>query len=75
MSDGKILIDLEPTKDRNGKTIYIGKIKAPLLIDCAEKADGNGGVCFIVFLEEGSEQLQISHISKPKNKINYTESK
>ena len=64
MSDGKFTLELEPGLDRFGKKYYMAKLKGPFLIDCSEK---NGGVCFMVFVsEEGSEELQISHITSPK---------
>lgn len=69
MSDGRLVIDLIPEVDRNGNKYFIGRIKAPVLIDCSENESGGGGVCFMIFTSvDGEEQMQISHIrsSKPK---------
>lgn len=64
MADGKLNLELEPRVDDFGKKYYIAKLKGPFLIDCSEK---NGGVAFMVFVsEEGSEELQISHITGPR---------
>lgn len=55
MSDKNITIDLKADKDRHGNTFYVGKIKAPVLIDCSQ------GAAFLVFISEsGEEQLQIA---------------
>ncbi len=55
MSSKNIVIDLRPRPDRDGKIIYIGKVKAPVLIDCSL------GVTFLIFVSDsGDEQLQIA---------------
>jgi hypothetical protein len=65
MSDGRLILDLVPNIDDFGKKYYVAKLKGPFLIDCSEKA--GGGVAFMIFVsEEGSEELQISHITRPK---------
>jgi hypothetical protein len=65
MSD-KLKIELEKCFDRNKNPYYIGKLRAPIQIDCS--ADG---ICFIVFISsEGNEELHISSISKKYNPDN-----
>lgn len=55
MSNKNISIDLKARKDVDGQTFYVGKIKAPALIDCKD------GVVFLVFVsDKGEEQLQIA---------------
>jgi hypothetical protein len=55
MSNKNLTIDLKARKDKDGMTFYVGKIKAPALIDCSE------GVVFLVFVsDQGDEQLQIA---------------
>lgn len=55
MSNKNVVIDLKTKQDRDGKTFYVGKIKAPVLIDCAE------GAVFLIFVsDKGEEQLQIA---------------
>lgn len=55
MSNKNIVIDLKSRKDVDGQTFYVGKIKAPVLIDCRP------GAVFLVFVsDKGDEQLQIA---------------
>lgn len=55
MSNKNLTIDLKSRKDVDGETFYVGKVKAPVLIDCSE------GVVFLVFVsDKGEEQLQIA---------------
>lgn len=55
MSNKNIVIDLKARKDVDGQTFYVGKIKAPVLIDCRP------GAVFLVFVsDKGDEQLQIA---------------
>lgn len=55
MSHNNIVIDLKTKADRDGQKYYVGKIKAPVLIDCTE------GATFLVFISDpGEEQLQIA---------------
>ncbi len=62
--DGKIKISLDKREDQYGKIFYIGKIKAPITIDCEK------GVALLVFLsEEGNEELQICNLEKSVNKL------
>ncbi len=55
MSNKNITIDLKARKDVDGRTFYVGKVKAPVLIDC------HYGAVFLVFVsDKGDEQLQIA---------------
>lgn len=50
-----ITIDLKSRKDVDGNIFYVGKIHAPVLIDCSK------GAVFLIFASEpGQEQLQIA---------------
>jgi hypothetical protein len=55
MSNKNVTIDLKARKDVDGRVFYVGKIKAPVLIDCSM------GAVFLVFVsDKGDEQLQIA---------------
>jgi hypothetical protein len=55
MANDNIKIELQSRRDKNGKTFYIGKIKAPVLLDCRT------GCAFLIYIsEEGAEELQIA---------------
>ena len=55
MSNKNVVIDLKARKDVDGQTFYVGKIKAPVLIDCKD------GAVFLVFIsDKGEEQLQVA---------------
>lgn len=55
MSSKNVTIDLKARKDKDGMIFYVGKIKAPVLIDCTQ------GAVFLVFVsDQGDEQLQIA---------------
>lgn len=55
MSNHNVTVDLKARKDIDGQTFYVGKIKAPVMIDCTK------GVVFLVFVsDKGEEQLQIA---------------
>lgn len=55
MANKNIIIDLKPRKDVDGQIFYVGKVKAPVLIDCSV------GAVFLVFVsDKGEEQLQIA---------------
>lgn len=55
MSNKNVTIDLKARKDIDGQIFYVGKIKAPVLIDCSH------GAVFLVFVsDKGDEQLQIA---------------
>jgi hypothetical protein len=57
MSNKNVTIDLKARLDKDKRVFYVGKIKAPVLIDCAQ------GVVFLVFVsDEGDEQLQIAQM-------------
>jgi hypothetical protein len=49
------VIDLKSRKDGNGRVFYVGKLKAPMFIDCRK------GVTFLIFTaEKDCEELQIA---------------
>jgi hypothetical protein len=55
MSNKNVTIDLKARKDVDGQTFYVGKLKAPVLIDCSK------GAVFLVFVsDKGDEQLQVA---------------
>jgi hypothetical protein len=55
MSNKNVVIDLKSRKDIDGQTFYVGKVKAPVLIDCSH------GAVFLIFVsDKGEEQLQIA---------------
>ncbi len=55
MSNKNVTIDLKARRDKDGMVFYVGKIKAPVLIDCTQ------GAVFLVFVsDQGDEQLQIA---------------
>lgn len=59
MSNKNLTIDLKARKDIDGQVFYVGKIEAPVLIDCSE------GAVFLVFVsDKGEEQLQIAPMDK-----------
>ncbi|MCZ2224457.1 MAG: hypothetical protein LC122_12610 [Chitinophagales bacterium] len=48
-------LKLNPRKDSEGRTFYVAKVEAPVMIDCRE------GAAFLVFIaESGKEELQIA---------------
>lgn len=55
MSNKNLTIDLKARKDSDDATFYVGKIKAPISIDCSQ------GAVFLIFVsDKGDEQLQIA---------------
>jgi len=55
MSNKNLIIDLKARKDVDGQIYYVGRIKAPIVIECKQ------GAAFLVFVADpGSEQLQIA---------------
>ena len=61
MSNKNLTIDLKPTLDKHKQIYYVGKIKAPISINCKE------GAAFLVFIsEQGNEQLQIALMDSDK---------
>lgn len=62
MSSKNLTIDLIPRTDKNKKIFHVGKLKAPVLIDCKE------GVVFLIYTsEDGSEELQIAPMEDAKD--------
>jgi hypothetical protein len=62
MSNRNLSIDLKSSIDKNGKTYYIGKIEAPIMIDCSK------GATFLIFVSEsGSEVLQVAPMVERRN--------
>jgi len=54
-----ISINLKARTDKDGQTFYVGKIEAPVLIDCKK------GAVFLIFVsDKGEEQLQIALMDK-----------
>lgn len=59
MSGKNLTIDLRPRTDSQKNIFYVGKLEAPVLIDCSK------GVTFLIFVsEDGSQQLQITSMDK-----------
>jgi len=59
MSNKNIVIDLKARKDVDGQIFYVGKVEAPVLIDCSD------GAVFLVFVaDKNQEQLQIALMDK-----------
>lgn len=55
MANMNVIIDLKSRKDVDGQIFYVGKIKAPVSINCEH------GATFLVFIsDKGEEQLQIA---------------
>jgi len=62
MSSKNITIDLKAKLDTDGHTFYVGKVEAPVLIDCSK------GATFLIFISDvGGEQLQIAPMDNKKN--------
>jgi hypothetical protein len=59
MSNTNLTIDLKARKDVDGEIFYVGKIKAPAVIDLSK------GAVFLIFVsDKGGEQLQIAMMDK-----------
>ena len=55
MSNNNLTIDLKRRLDKDGQTFYVGKIKAPVMVDCSK------GCVFLIFVSDlHEEQLQIA---------------
>ncbi len=67
MSDDKLRVPLTARQDKDGRVYYIGKLRAPVSIDCKE------GTAFIIFTsEQGEEEMQIvSSDDKYKKKMHH----
>lgn len=63
MSCKNMIIDLKVRKDNDGAKYLIGKIKAPIHIDCSQ-----GCTFLIFFADEGAEQLQIAPMDSGKDR-------
>lgn len=62
MSNKNLIIDLKMRKDIDGQPFYVGKLKAPVSIDCSE------GVVFLVFVSDsGEEELQVALMDKKED--------
>jgi len=62
MSNKNLTIDLKARRDKDGMVFYVGKIKAPVMIDCSQ------GVVFLAFVSDsGDEQLQIAPMDNSKD--------
>ena len=56
-----LTIELKRRTDSDGQIYYVGKIKAPVLIDCSE------GAAFLIFVaDKDEEQLQIGIMNESK---------
>ena len=62
MSNKNVTIDLKARKDKDNNIFYVGKIKAPCLIDCS-----NGAVFLVFVSDQGGEQLQIALMDNSKD--------
>jgi hypothetical protein len=64
MSNKNVIIDLKSRKDSDDQIFYVGKIKAPVLIDCRE------GAVFLIFIsDKGEEQLQIAPMDNKEKEM------
>ena len=63
MSNKNLTIDLKKRVDKNGQTFFVGKLRAPVLIDCSE-----GAVFLIYTSEENAEELQIASMDEKNGK-------
>jgi hypothetical protein len=59
MSNNNLTIDLKSRVDCDNRTFYVGKIKAPVMIDCSK------GAVFLIFVsDKGEEAMQIALMDK-----------
>jgi hypothetical protein len=55
MSSKNLTIDLKARRDKDGMVFYVGKMEAPVLIDCSK------GAVFLIFVsDKGEEEMQIA---------------
>lgn len=65
MSNKNLQIEMTPLQDKNGRTYYVGKLEAPVMIDCTE------GIAFLLFVSDpGNETLQITAAKNSKERKN-----
>ena len=63
MANNNLTINLEARKDQDGQTFYIGKLKFPGQISCAD------GVVFLIFTSaDGEEQMQIAQMENKEKR-------
>jgi len=63
MSSNNLMVDLKERTDADGKSFYVGKLKAPMNINCKD------GVTFLVFIsDKGEEQLQIAPFQEKQDR-------
>lgn len=63
MSNKNLTIDLDARTDAFGKTYYIGKLEAPITIDCKD------GAVFLIYVSDvGGEELQIGPLKDSSKK-------
>ena len=61
MSNKNLTIDLKRRTDKDGKIFHVGKLEAPVLIDCSQ------GAVFLIFTSDvNEEQLQIAPMNDAK---------
>lgn len=61
MSNKNLTIELKSRKDKNNQIFFVGKLKAPVMIDCSQ------GVVFLLYTAEpGCEELQIALMDDSK---------
>lgn len=62
--DDKFCIKLYKREDKNGKTFYVGRMKAPVSLNLKD------GAAFLIFTsEEGCEELQIANVSAKDKEV------
>ncbi len=55
MANNNIIVDLKSRLDRDGQKYFIGRIKAPVAIDCSQ------GAVFLIYVSDpGEEEMQIA---------------
>ena len=62
MSNSNLKVNLYKQKDKHGSLFYVGKLKAPMNINCKD------GICFIIFVsDDGNEEIQICQMENKPN--------
>jgi len=55
MTNNNMIVDLKAKVDKDKRIFYVGKIKAPITINCKD------GVVFLIFVsDKGGEEMQIA---------------